>query len=96
MPGAGGVRLLCGPRRLKPPNHGQAECRAQRLQDRSLQNKDIRTKQASQMTDGRPGAGRRPAGSGQQFRAWAGTEDALTPASLGLARPPVRQASGNG
>lgn len=55
VPGAGGVRLLCGPRQLKPPNHGRAECRAQRLQDRSLQNKDIRTKQASQMTDGRPG-----------------------------------------
>lgn len=33
MPGAGGVRLLCGPRLLKPPNHGRAECRAQRMQE---------------------------------------------------------------
>lgn len=47
--------------------------------NRSLQNKDTRTKQAFQMTDGCPKPGHRPSGSGQQFRAWAGTEDAPHP-----------------
>lgn len=42
----------------------------------SLKNRDMGTAQAFQMTDGRPRMGCRPVGSGQQFRAWAGTKDA--------------------
>lgn len=71
--------MLCGPRRPNCPVTDEQSAGPGSCRNRSLQNKDIRTKQAFQMTDGCPGPGRRPAGSSQQFRARAGTEDAPRP-----------------
>lgn len=54
----------------------EQDARSRDCRNCSLQNKDMGPQQAFQMTDVCPGMVCRPVGSGQQFRAWAGTKDA--------------------